>query len=127
MVVVKKKAKNGDRGVAVGANLGLIATVIMAVRGWFEDKKHQRELARRKRLRKIRMTRLAVKTIRTLAYFIPMVIALAKAAGFIAEKRAEKNEENEPEDIDIEIIQAEPVSSEAEVYEKVNSESPEKD
>ncbi len=95
----------------------------MAVRGWFSDKKHRREIARRKRLRKVRMTRFAIRTVRTLAYFVPMIIAFAKAAGFIADKRAEKQEEEESEDIDIEIIQAEPVSSEKEVYERVNSET----
>lgn len=123
MLTVTKKSKNRDRGVAVGANLGLIATVIAAVRGWLADKRHRRELARRKRERKIRMTRFAIRAARTLAYFIPTVIALAKAAGFIADKRAEKKEEEKPEDTDIEIIQAEPISSEKEVFERANAET----
>ncbi|MCC8196919.1 MAG: hypothetical protein LIO49_09055 [Ruminococcus sp.] len=125
MLTVTKKSKNRDRGVAVGANLGLIATVIAAVRGWFADKKHKREVARRKRLRKVRMTRFAIRTARTLAYFVPIVIALAKAAGFIADRRQKKEEPEEPKDTDIEIIQAEPISSEEEVFERVNSENPE--
>ncbi|MCD7804609.1 MAG: hypothetical protein LUH03_05570 [Oscillospiraceae bacterium] len=123
MLTVTKKSKNRDRGVAVGANLGLIATVIAAVRGWFADKRHRRELARRKRERKIRMTRFAIRAARTLAYFIPTVIALAKAAGFIADRRQKKEEPEEPEDTDIEIIQAEPISSEEEVFERANAET----
>ncbi len=124
MVVAKKKDKNRDRGVAAGANLGLIATVIVAVSGWFKEKKHQRELARRKRERRRKATRFALKAIKAAAYFVPIVIALAKAAGLIA-KRREKKLDKEAEDVGIEIIQAEPVSSEEEVYERVNSETPE--
>ncbi len=122
MLTITKKDKKRDRGVAVGANIGLIATVIAAVRGYFADKKHQRELARKKRERKAKRIRFAVSAMRIVAYFVPVVIALAKAAGFIAEKR-EKKQEEEAENIDIEIIQAEPVSSEEEVFERVNSEA----
>ncbi|MCD7848245.1 MAG: hypothetical protein LUG49_09515 [Oscillospiraceae bacterium] len=122
MITVTKKDKNRDRGVAAGANLGLIATVIMAVRGWFAEKRHQRELARRRHERKMKMARFAVRAIRTAAYFVPIVIAFAKAAGFISERRKKKEEPEEPEDTDIEIIQAEPVSSEEEVFERANAE-----
>ncbi len=123
MITIKKKAKNRDRGIAIGANIGLIATVIGAVRGWFAERKHQRDLARRKRERKAKRVRFAVKAIRTAAYFVPAVIALAKAAGIIAEKRTGKQAEEQPENVEIEIIQAEPVSSEEEVFERVNSEA----
>ncbi|MCD8006914.1 MAG: hypothetical protein LUF29_08120 [Oscillospiraceae bacterium] len=123
MLTYIKKDKNRDRGVAVGANLGLIATVVAAVRGWFAERRHQRDLARRKRERKIKMARFAVKAIQTAAYFVPIVIALAKAAGFISERREKKLDE-EAENIDIEVIPAEPVASEAEVYERVNAETP---
>ncbi|MCD8107641.1 MAG: hypothetical protein LUE20_06735 [Oscillospiraceae bacterium] len=124
MVVVRKKDKNRDRGVAAGANLGLIATVVVAVRGWFKERKHQRELARRKRDRKAKRVRFALKAVRIATYFVPIVIALAKAAGLIA-KRREKKLDKEAEDVGIEIIHSEPVSSEEEVYERVNSENSE--
>ncbi len=126
MFTVKKKDKHRDRGVAVGFNGGLIACVVGAVSGYFAEKKRIRTAARKKRERKVRRVRMAVKAARTAAYFVPMVVALAKAVGFIAERRQKKQEEpEESENVDIEIVQAEPVSSEEEVYERVNSENPE--
>ena len=126
MFTVKKKDKHRDRGVAIGFNGGLIACVAGAVSGYFAEKKRIRTAARKKRERKVRRVRMAVKAARTAAYFVPMVIALAKAAGFIAERRQKKQEEHEePENVDIEIIQAEPVSSEEEVYGRTMEETPE--
>ncbi|MCD7785644.1 MAG: hypothetical protein LUH18_08780 [Oscillospiraceae bacterium] len=126
MIVVKKKDNKRDRGVAAGANLGLIATVVAAVRGWFAERRHQRELARRKRERRMKMARFAIRAARIAAYFIPIVIALVKSAGLISKIRGKKQKEEpeqEEDDIGIEVIQSEPVSSEEEVYERVNSEA----
>ncbi|MCC8131085.1 MAG: hypothetical protein LIO72_04970 [Ruminococcus sp.] len=129
MVTIKKKDKNWDRGVAVGANLGLIGTVVAAVRGYFAEKRHQRELARRKRERKMKMARATASLIRTLTYLLPIIIALLKAARLVVDIRKRKqNEKEEPEEHEvvngIEIIPSEPVVSEDEVFEKANSEAP---
>lgn len=126
MFTVTKKDKHRDRGVAVGFNGGLIACVVGAVSGYFAEKKRLRAAVRKKRERKVRRVRMAMTAARTAAYFVPMVIALAKAAGFIAERRQKKQDEpEEDENVDIEIIRAEPVSSEEEVYKRAMEETPE--
>ncbi|MCD7822972.1 MAG: hypothetical protein LUG86_02980 [Oscillospiraceae bacterium] len=130
MLTITKKDKKRDRGVAVGANLGLIATMIMAARGWFAERKRQREIARRKRERKARRARFTVQSLETLVRILPIVIAALRLARLIIDirnrKKSEQEEDTTEESSDgVEIVEAEPVASEEEVYEKVNSESPE--